>query len=227
MGSIIETNAHLGDTDLIDRVKSGEIAFFEVLVRRYTSDLYRVARMYGFTHTEAQELVNCTQIEAFRMAGSYPENVSYRAWLTRNMIHNCLNSFTGRADWERDLVEPAGIAKRSFNHYESQRVLGSIEFPSSLEQLIEQLPVSLRSVFVFVEIDGYSIAETAFLLSSGEDNIRRRLAKAKSAAMQSFAISPSKRTVYALDSPSYERIVREILEFLNVRSEVPTGAPGF
>lgn len=56
---VIEENcgARLSDEEVVERVRAGETALFEVLMRRYNQRLYRVARSILANDAEAEDVM--------------------------------------------------------------------------------------------------------------------------------------------------------------------------
>ena len=52
------------EEEIIAKILNGEIALFEILIRRYNSILYKIARSYDFNHAEAQDLLQETSAES-------------------------------------------------------------------------------------------------------------------------------------------------------------------
>lgn len=195
MSNVMLLHGHLTDKELVEKVKAGNTSCFEVLVRRHSAALYRIARMYGFAHQEAEALMLEVFQEAFIRQHSFSGKVSYRIWLTKTMIHTCLLS---REEREQD-DQPASPA------------CDTNRFSGRLEPCIEQMPLPLRGVYVLVEIDGYSLAETAQLLSTTVDGVRVRLEKAKASLRKSIRRWFQSSDVYPLDQQSCNKLVAVVM----------------
>ena len=220
--------AHLTDRELLRKSKSGLKTCYEVLIRRHTQALYRVARMYGFAHNEAEELLQHTHITAYYFQPQFEESVSYRTWLTKIMIEKCLEHKKGaKVKQNNDTLDPSSNPARSPQHYDTERLVISQEVNGKLEEFIEQLPMALRSVYILSEIDGYSNAEVANLLSASEENIRFRLGRAKSTLRKSLRRWFQYTDVYPFDHHSCERVVHFIMKHLHEKTELPLGMPAY
>jgi len=217
---------HLADKELVKKVKGGQKAAFEVLVRRHSRALYRVARLYGFSHSEAEELVICTHLQAYSPRNRYLTDYSYRTWLTRLLIEDCI-----KADRQLPAFpsteEPACNAARSAHHYNSERLNLTSEMTTQLEQCIEQLPVERRGIFVLTEIDGYSAEETAFLLNIAENQVTKELPRAKTEVKQRLGKLQQITDIYPFDTDSCERVVHYVMHKINSTSDTPIGVPAF
>ena len=55
----------MSDKEIIKRVVEGEVAFYEILVRRFNPVLYKVGRSYNFNHQDTEDLMQEAFIDAF------------------------------------------------------------------------------------------------------------------------------------------------------------------
>ena len=83
----IETNS---DILIIQKVLEGNIPMFELLIRRYNSVLYRIARSYGFNHQDAEDLLQDSHVAAYSALQNFHGRSSYKTWISRIMINKCL-----------------------------------------------------------------------------------------------------------------------------------------
>src|SRR5688572_2590649 len=89
MENLTETRIN-SDDEIIQRILSGEIALFELLIRRYNSVLYKISRSYGFNHHDAQDLMQDTHVAAYENLKQFEGKASYKTWISKIMIHKCL-----------------------------------------------------------------------------------------------------------------------------------------
>src|SRR4051794_6973615 len=76
--------------EIISKIQCGERALFEVLIRRYNSLLYKIARSYGFSHHDAEDLLQETHVAAYLNLSGFEERASYKTWVAKIMVHKCL-----------------------------------------------------------------------------------------------------------------------------------------
>ena len=63
--------AALTDEEIVERTRAGEIALFELLMRRYNQRLYRLARAVVRDATEAEDVVQETFIDLWRRSAQF------------------------------------------------------------------------------------------------------------------------------------------------------------
>ena len=219
---------HLADKELVDKVKGGQAKCFEVLVRLHTKALYRIARTHGLSHTEAEEVMLTTHLEAFSPSRKFIGNVSYRTWLMKLMINNCLKfPKTIAIHIPQAAEEPACSPVRSAHHYDSSRLPLITATAGKFEACLEQLPLTLRSVYILCEVEGYSIPEGAHLLSTTEETIKTHLDQAKSSLRKTLRTWYQYTDIYPYDTHSGERIVHQVMNRIDAKSDIPVGVPAF
>lgn len=75
------TDAHVGEGDLLDRLRSGDADAFTYLVRSWSPQLLRYARTFVSTDASAQEVVQETWLGVIRGLPGFKGNSSLRTWV--------------------------------------------------------------------------------------------------------------------------------------------------
>ncbi|WP_313530537.1 sigma factor [Sphingobacterium multivorum] len=86
----MKTEETYTDKELIEKVLNKETAIFELIIRRNNPYLYRIGRMYHFNHEDTQDLMQETYIEVYIHLHQFEGRSSFRAWISRIMIHNAI-----------------------------------------------------------------------------------------------------------------------------------------
>jgi RNA polymerase sigma factor (sigma-70 family) len=172
------------DDLIIKKILDGDIALFEILIRRYNSVIYKIARSYGFNHQDAEDLMQDTYVAAYTQLVKFEGRSTYITWISRIMINKCLyklkhgyfkNEVPGEQAREAN-IQPMHIKARD---NQTEDVLVNRELAVVLEKSVQNIPEIYRMVFVLREIQGFSIAETAELLDITAINVKVRLNRAK------------------------------------------------
>ena len=92
-----------------------------------------------------------------------------------------------------------GLARAQLNHL--------------LEQLVDDLPDSHRSVFVLREIEQLSTAEVAEVLGITPDNVKQRLSRAKAMLRNALEVrtGATLAELYPFEAPRCDRVVAGVL----------------
>lgn len=171
----------LADEEVVRRVRLGEPALFEILVRRYNRRLYRVARSILRDEAEAEDVMQQAYVNAYLHLGQFAERARFATWLTRIAVHEALARARrrGRAmEVELPDTDEAADALRSARPSPEQEALAG-ELRRVLEGALDALPRAARTVFVLREVEGLSTAEAAACLGVSEDVVKTRLHRAR------------------------------------------------
>lgn len=171
----------LSDEEIVDRVLAGDVALYEVVMRRYNTRLYRVARSILKNDGEAEDVMQDAYVRAFQHLAQFSRRAKFSTWLTRIAVHEAL----ARAHKARRLENWEGMNENQQNEIgatvlesnpESETAL--VEMSNILEQAIENLPEAYRAVVMMRDVEEMTTAETAECLSLTEENVKIRLHRA-------------------------------------------------
>lgn len=171
----------LSDEQVIERVLAGETALYEVVMRRYNTRLYRVARAILKNDGEAEDVMQDAYVRAFQHLRQFAGRSKFSTWLTRIAVHEALarmHKAKRVEEWD-EMSESKqtrlGVVQTRSNP-EAEAASG--ELSRLLEQAIESLPESYRAVVMLRDVEELSTSETAECLSITADNVKIRLHRA-------------------------------------------------
>jgi RNA polymerase sigma factor (sigma-70 family) len=147
---------YASDEEIVEKILGGESMLFEVLIRRYNSMLYKIARTYGFNHHDAEDLMQESHYSAFRYLKSFRKQASYKTWLTKIHLNHC---FHKRNDGHASQIERSNeieseeffLGEAKSGNYDAENRVLNKELGRVLEISLEQIPLAYRSVFVLRE----------------------------------------------------------------------------
>jgi RNA polymerase sigma-70 factor (ECF subfamily) len=193
----------LSDELLIDRVLSGEIEHYEVLMRRSSPRLYRIARGIDGTASDADEVLRETFVRAYESLPSYDRRLRFADWLCRIAIHGAL------ARLKR------GTRKKSDRVRSPQQ-----DLVRQLEHAVDELPDNFRIAFTLCTLDqmqasevsealGISVALVSLYAFRGRLKVRRTL------GMRS---DDAEARAFGLQLSNADAVIRGVLTRLGARS---------
>jgi len=174
------SGAPLSDEEVVRRVRGGETALFEILMRRHNQRLYRVARSIVRDDAEAEDVLQQAYLNAYAHLDQFAHRASFATWLTRITVHEALARRRRRlagAKLEPMLDYEAGGIPSPTLDPEQEALSG--ELRRLLEASIDSLPDAYRSVFVLREVQGLTTLETAECVGLSEDAVKTRLLRAR------------------------------------------------
>lgn len=172
------TSLPISDLAAVDEVLRGNREMFEVIVRRYNPQLYRVGMAYLRNHAKAEDAMQNAYLRAFLNMERFKRTAAFSTWLTRIMINECL--MTLRKD------KPGTTESLDDGAHEEPAVtspacdtLHNDEMKTLLEAAISALPETYRAVYVLREVQQFTTAETAESLGITQDSVKVILHRAR------------------------------------------------
>jgi RNA polymerase sigma-70 factor (ECF subfamily) len=216
----------LDEAGLVDRVRAGDPAAFEALMRRHNRRLYRAARSLLRDAAEAEDAVQEAYLAAYRSLGSFRGDASLATWLTRIVVNECMARL--RRQSRRNNILPIAASRGAdFGETDTvdqappprdqetpERSLARAELRVLLERRIDGLPEDFRAVFVLRSVEELSVEETAVSLGIPESTVRTRHFRARSLLRESIAqdLEIAERDVFDFDGERCDRIVAQVLQ---------------
>ena len=168
----------LTDEAIAMRVRAGEPALFEILIRRHDQQLFRAARAILGEDAEAEDALQQGWLLAYSKLGQFNGQSKLSTWLTRIVINEALARRPRLRLLEEVEMVPAPEERTSpETSPEAMAALG--ELARLLETAIDGLPEMYRVIFVLREVQGLSTADTAESVGTSEDVVKVRLHRAK------------------------------------------------
>jgi RNA polymerase sigma-70 factor (ECF subfamily) len=178
----------LSDDGLVERVRMGDAAAFELIMRRHNRRLFRLARSVLRNAAEAEDVVQETYVRAFARLDEFRGPDGFAAWLARIAYNEALgrvrgaervvslHDYVNESDGDGDACR---IETMTSPHPDPERLTGYGELRRMLEDAIDALPDDFRAVFVLRAVEGMSIAETAAALAIPPETVKTRLHRAR------------------------------------------------
>ena len=171
------------DEEIVRRIRAGEPALFEVLVRRHNQRLYRVARAILKDETEAEDVMQQAYVSAFTHLHQFEERARFATWLTRIAVHEALGRLRRRGRFEEvdemaEAHEKTMASLASKERSPEDEALAR-EMRAILESAFDALPEIYRSVFLLREVEAFSTTDAAECLGITEDTVKTRLHRAR------------------------------------------------
>ena len=79
---------------MVERVRAGDAAAFELIMRRHNQRLFRLARSVLMDRAEAEDVVQETYVRAFAKLDDFRGPEGFSAWLARIAYNEALGSLT-------------------------------------------------------------------------------------------------------------------------------------
>ena len=174
------------DAELVARLKAGDQAAYAQLVEEHAGRIYRLAlRMMG-NEADAEDVLQETFLNAFRSIDRFEERSSLSTWLYRIASNAALMRLRRKEPEQISVDEPlerddGDLVPRQFFDFccLPEEDLLRDEAVAEMNRAVEELPPTLRSVFILRDIEGLSTEETANALGLSVSAVKSRLMRAR------------------------------------------------
>lgn len=209
----------LTDETIVARVREGETALYEILVRRHNQRLYRAIRAILRDDRNVEDVMQQAYIDAYVHLDQFRGDAKFATWLTRIAVNRAIRNGRGNRRGLELVVtdQESAIERVPARNIDPEHAMYGHELKVVLESLIGQLPEPFRLVFVMREVQGLSTAETAACLEINEDTVKTRLHRARRLLQNQLdrRLGPAASEVYAFHLSRCDRVVSRVMTALH------------
>lgn len=177
-----------GEAALLEKLRQGDNASFEQLIREHGGYLMTITRRYLKSEADVQDSVQDTFLQAFRSVGKFEGRSSIKSWLHRIAVNSALMKIRAQGRRMEELEDDSASlfddqGKRIETEPEIARSAEdeavNNETLTAVREHIEQLPELSRNLLLLRDIEGYSTEETAELLNISLASVKTGLHRAR------------------------------------------------
>jgi RNA polymerase sigma-70 factor (ECF subfamily) len=172
----------VSDEIVLEHVRAGNTALYEVLVLRYNPCLRRMARRVLSNEADVDDVIQEAHFNAFRAIKQFEGKSSFRTWLTRITLHAALSRLR-RPERRRELstkcAEYDPLETVVSVQRDPEQQLQDKETMETLEAAVRCLPEPYRTAFFLHWVRDLSTAELAVSLEITESCAKTRLHRAR------------------------------------------------
>jgi RNA polymerase sigma-70 factor (ECF subfamily) len=211
--------AALSDTEIVRRVRAGESALFEILMRRHNQKVYRAVRAVLKEEADAEDVMQQAYLNAFTHLHQFEERSQFSTWLIRISLNEAFGRRrkmrlsksmaqvppdSDRGECMDALISPRADPERQAYAQELRRVL---------ESAVDTLPETYRTVFMLRDIEGLSTSEAAAGLGLGDEAVKTRLHRARAMIRRAVTVRIGEVAAgaFPFDAPRCDRVVAAVL----------------
>ena len=178
----LESVSLLADEAIVAQVLDGQVAMFEVLMRRHNERIYRAALAILRNAGEAEDVMQQAYVNAYTNLRQFDQRASFATWITRIAVNEAIARARRRGRYQPfdDDSRLEGVAPAPMTG-NPEREAFAHEMRGFLENAIDALSDGLREVFMLREVQGLTTAETALSLGISEDAVKTRLSRSRAA----------------------------------------------
>jgi RNA polymerase sigma-70 factor (ECF subfamily) len=169
------TDPQRSDLELVRAHAAGDPAAFEEIVRRHRDRLWAVALRTMREPEDAADALQDALISAYRAAGSFRAESAVTTWLHRIVVNACLDRVRRRQARPTVTLPDDGPGEPA----DARDRLAERDTAMAVDAALGQLPFEQRSAITLVDIEGYSVADTARILGVAEGTVKSRCARGR------------------------------------------------
>jgi RNA polymerase sigma-70 factor (ECF subfamily) len=181
------------DSELIRSFNSGSESAFDELVKRYSTQMFKLA--YGFlrSHEDAEEVVQDSFVKVYKNLKTFRGDSSFSTWLHRILLNLARNKY----QWNKRRGEQQKISISEKRQNPDGSDAGDIDFadtgnsPQKIKEKAEEeerimsaiatLPETLRESLVLRHLEDMRYEDIAKLTGANIGTVKSRLSRAREA----------------------------------------------
>ncbi|HEX2726818.1 MAG TPA: sigma-70 family RNA polymerase sigma factor [Beijerinckiaceae bacterium] len=161
------------DQELIRRTSLGDRGAFDLLIARHAEAVLRYLRVLAQSHHDAEDILQETLLAAYRFAGQYRGDASFRTWLYRIAA----NAYRQERRKSRRAPSPVSLGIDPPQSPEQMAI--DRQRRAILDRVLGGLPATDRDVIMLRDISDLSTEQTAHALGIGVPAVKTRLHRAR------------------------------------------------
>lgn len=171
----VDAGSERTDAELLRAHADGDPYAFDALIRRHRDRLWAVALRTMRDPDEAADALQDALISAFRAAGSFRAESAVTTWLHRIVVNACLDRIRRRKARPTVSLPEEGPREPA----EQRDAMAERDTALAVEAALGQLPAEQRAAITLVDIEGYSVNESASMLGVAEGTVKSRCARGR------------------------------------------------
>lgn len=211
------------DAELVRRVRRGDSAAHELVMRRYNRRLFRAARGIVTDDSEAEDVVQEAYVRAFLRIEQFAGPDGFGAWLTRITVNEALARLRrgARVVFLEDHINQERADKETATTRDNmassrpgpEHLAASDELGRLLEHAVDQLPEDFRAVFMLRAVEGLNVAETAESLGIRPETVKTRFHRARTQLKKALAdrVADQLPSAFQFDGARCDRLVAGVM----------------
>ena len=177
------------ETKFIDKLKAGDAESFDILITKYSADVY--ALLYRLTENaeEAGDLTQETFLSVLGAVRGFRGDSGLKTWLFRIAINHSRNRFRWWKRRKRDVTVSLDAAVGSSETRFYETIADKSDSPEitamarqrekALTKALSELPDIFREVVVLCDVEGMSYDEISQSLSVNIGTVKSRIARGR------------------------------------------------
>jgi RNA polymerase sigma-70 factor, ECF subfamily len=180
----------IDEADLLARLRRGDEAAFELLIRTFGGRLLAVARRFVRNEEDARDVVQTAYLSAFKSLDAFEGGCQLSTWLHRIVVNAALMKLRSRRRKPEESIEHLLPAFQEDGHHVEQfsdwaipadELIQRHQERTMVRACIDRLPDQYRTVLLLRDIEERPTKEVAEMLATTAVAVKVRLHRARQA----------------------------------------------
>ncbi len=173
------------DQAVVERVLSGDLDAYQILVDRYQDRVYSVVHNYVANPDDAIDITQETFIKAYNNLHSFNSSSAFYTWLYRIAINTAIDYLRKRRSRPVESLDDEKYTEVGFepvsddSDTDPEKMAVRREIRTALRNGISRLSHKLRGALVLHDIEGFSQEEVAEILGIPVGTVKSRVSRAR------------------------------------------------
>lgn len=163
----------VSDEVLVRAAQHGDLAAFELLVRRHQERIFRLTLRMTGSRADAEDAAQESFLQAWRSLRHFRGDSSFSTWMHRIAVNRCLTSIAARP---AQTVLPETLPSA---HGDPASITESHGRMDALQRGVQALPAEARAALVLREFQGLRYEEIADVLGISLPAVKGRIHRAR------------------------------------------------
>jgi RNA polymerase sigma-70 factor (ECF subfamily) len=199
------------DDSLIARIRAGETACFEVLMRRHNGRLYRAIRSILRDEAQTEDVMQESYVRAYAGLKDFAGRSQFSTWLIQIGVNEAIarSRHARLSPVQNDDLDMLDVPAKT---HDPERQVSAQQLMGLLEKAVDDLPPGYREVFVLRQVEGLSVAETAESLSLSEEAVKTRAFRAHERLRSQLEgwLDGTAKELFSFHAPRCNRVVANV-----------------
>jgi len=168
------------DQIAIERVLSGDVRAFEILVKKYQKKIYFLAMRMTKNHDVADELAQESFVRAYMSLSGFQKGRNFYTWIYRIAINQILN-YLKHKSFTVSLDSPSGMTYLDHIPQSPDQLnrLVNQEQMEVFQEALDKLPANQKTVFMLKTYEEFSYDEISKIVGCSVGTVMSRLFRAR------------------------------------------------
>ena len=170
---------------LLKKIKDGDVASFELLIKDYQVYAYNIAyRMMG-NEEDAKDAAQEALIKVYKSIHKFKESSSFSTWLYRIVMNTCKDELKKRKEkvlsLDKEMETDDGTMSREIGDesLNPSKIVERNEVSHVVQEAINTLPDANKMVIVLRDIQGLSYEEISQVIKEPVGTVKSRISRGR------------------------------------------------